>query len=149
MGQLPFIPTRFHLCSVELDDLEGDAREEEMRTCLNARFHAEKTVRSQCGQRVKQMRPAPRNADERYRAQRDCFIQHLTQSYKDLLPSAEHSSSAAAPMRAKALANSSSSSPTQKPAMNSAAEPLSPSSSEKNTEHPALFVPPPASPVTP
>lgn len=84
MGQLPFIPTRFHLCSVELDDLEGDAREEEMRTCLKARFHAEKTVRSLCAQQVKHLKPAPRNGDERYRAQRDCFIQHLTLSYKDL-----------------------------------------------------------------
>ena len=100
MGQLPFIPTRFHLCSIELDDLEGEAREDEMRACLRARFHAEKAIRSLCAQQVKQMRPAPRNSDERYRAQRDCFIQHLTLSYKDLLHTAEHDR-AALPKRAK------------------------------------------------
>lgn len=102
MGQLPFIPTRFHLCSIELEALEGDAREDEMRACLNARFRAEKTVRSQCAEQVKQLRPAPRNGDERYRAQRDCFIQHLTLSYKDLLHTAEHDS-AALPKRAKTM----------------------------------------------
>lgn len=112
MGQLPFIPTRFHLCSVELDNLEGDARDEEMRTCLNARFHAEKAVRSQCGQQVKQMRPAPRNADERYRAQRDCFIQHLTLSYKDLPQDAEHKSNSATANKPKTTMSLA----TQKPA---------------------------------
>ena len=100
MGQLPFIPTRFHLCSVELDDVEGDAREEEMRACLSARFHAERLIRSQCSQQVKQTRPAPRNADERYRAQRDCFIQHLTQSYKDLPQNNKNRSDSAARSRA-------------------------------------------------
>lgn len=84
MGQLPYIPTRFHLCSVELDALEGEAREDEMRLCLRARFHAEKVVRSNCATQVKQMRPAPRNADERYRAQRQCFIEHLSARYQDL-----------------------------------------------------------------
>lgn len=147
MGQLPYIPTRFHLCSTELDDLEGDARDEEMRACLNARFHAEKAVRSQCSQQVKQMRPAPRNADERYRAQRDCFIQHLTLSYKDLPPSVEHKSSAAAPSRPKATASATS--PTQDPNHSSATEELSPSSSSSSaasTAHPAV---PPASPAAP
>ena len=95
MGQLPFIPTRFHLCSVELDDLEGEAREEEMALCLKERFHAEKAVRSLCMQQVKQMRPAPRNGDERYRAQRDCFIQHLTLSYKDLAQNDTHNTAGA------------------------------------------------------
>jgi hypothetical protein len=85
MGKLPYIPTRFHLCSVELGALEGDARDEEMKICLKARFHAEKEVRSQCSTEIKHLRPAPRNADERYQAQRQCFIAHLSASYQDLL----------------------------------------------------------------
>lgn len=84
MGQLPYIPTRFHLCSVELADLEGEAREEEMAICLKERFQAEKVVRRNCAQQMKRARPAPRNADERYRMQRDCFIAHLSASYKDV-----------------------------------------------------------------
>ena len=85
MGKLPYIPTRFHLCSVELATLEGDARDEEMKLCLKARFHAEKVVRSNCRTEVKHMRPAPRNADERYQAQRQCFIAHLSASYQEPL----------------------------------------------------------------
>jgi hypothetical protein len=105
MGQLPFIPTRFHLCSVELDGLEGDAREDEMRECLQARFHAEKMVRSECAKQMKTLRPAPKNADERYQVQRDCFIQHLSLSYKDLFEDAEASEDATAKFSKAVAAN--------------------------------------------
>lgn len=85
IGKLPYIPTRFHLCSVELASLEGEAREEEMQLCLRTRFRAEKIITSNCAKEVKHLRPAPRNADDRYQAKRQCFIAHLSNSYKDLL----------------------------------------------------------------
>ena len=133
MGQLPFIPTRFHLCSIELDDLEGEAREDEMRACLRARFHAEKAIRSLCAQQVKQMRPAPRNSDERYRAQRDCFIQHLSLSYKDL-PETEKPSHSSATNRSKAKTPSVA---TQSPVASSPAAAQTPESKPLEERSPA------------
>ena len=41
-------------------------------------------MRKDCKQAVRTLRPAPKNGDERFKAERQCYIDHLSASYKDL-----------------------------------------------------------------
>ena len=84
MNDLPMVPTRFALCSKEVAGLDEGSRQTEMRQCLNSRYQAERTLRKDCKQAVRTLRPAPKNGDERFKAERKCYIDHLSASYKDL-----------------------------------------------------------------
>ena len=97
MNDLPMVPTRFSLCSKEVAGLDDGSRQTEMRQCLNSRYQAERTLRKDCKQAVRTLRPAPKNGDQRFMAERQCYIDHLSASYKDL-PQAH---SAPAVVRAK------------------------------------------------
>ncbi len=84
MNDLPMVPTRFSLCSKEVAGLDDGSRQTEMRQCLSSRYQAERTLRKDCKQAVRSLRPAPKNGDERFKAERQCYLDHLGASYKDL-----------------------------------------------------------------
>ena len=84
MNDLPMVPTRFSLCSKEVAGLDDGSRQTEMRQCLSSRYQAERTLRKDCKQAVRTLRPAPKNGDERFKAERQCYLDHLGASYKDL-----------------------------------------------------------------
>ena len=84
MNDLPMVPTRFSLCSKEVAGLDDGSRQTEMRQCLSSRYQAERTLRKDCKQAVRTLRPAPKNGDERFKAERQCYLGHLGASYKDL-----------------------------------------------------------------
>ena len=84
LNDLPMVPTRFALCSKEVAGLEDASRQTEMRQCLSRRYQAERILRKDCKQAVGTLRPAPKNGDERFKAERQCYIDHLSASYKDL-----------------------------------------------------------------
>ena len=84
MNDLPMVPTRFSLCSKEVAGLDDGTRQTEMRQCLNRRYQAERTLRKDCKQAVRTLRPAPKNGDARFKAESQCYMDHLSASYKDL-----------------------------------------------------------------
>ncbi len=128
--QMAFIPTRFQLCSQELAELEVGERDKELRQCLATRYQHERAMRNKCAQLIKRLKPAPRNADERYRARRQCFIDHLTASYHDLEPAAlpaanprpRYSPTAAQAATAKLLPPTATAAPVAVPAASNPAE---------------------------
>ena len=101
MNNLPLVPTRFALCSKEAAGLDAQDRQNEMRQCLSRRYQAERILRKDCKQAVRALRPAPKNGDERFKIEQQCYLDNLSVSYKDL-PGGSGSSPALAGAEPKA-----------------------------------------------
>ena len=72
-----------------------------MRQCLSRRYQAERILRKDCKQAVRALRPAPKNGDERFKIEQQCYLDNLSVSYKDL-PGGSGSSPALARAEPKA-----------------------------------------------